>query len=108
MKKITFDQALERLSDGRYVQHQEVSAKALKRVLWVSEWHLPGCISESVTYSTSKGDAIRASLSMAESEEGAPRGMKTALMRDGRFDSASPLFGRVINTIYRTTLGDLL
>lgn len=106
--KLDFDEALERLSDGRYIKPRDVSAKALKRVLWVSEWHLLGCLSESQTYSMTKGDAVQASLLMAESENGPPRGMKTALMRDGRFDSDSPFFGRVINTVYKTTLGDLL
>ena len=106
--KLSFDQALERLSDGRYVKPQDVSAKALKRVLWVSEWHIPGCLSESMMYSANKGDAVQSSLLMADLNGEAPRGMKTALMRDGRFDSDSPLFGRVINTVYKTTLGDLL
>ncbi len=108
MKKLSFDEALERLDDGRYVSARDVSAKALNRVLWVSEWHLPGCISESMIYSTTKGAAVEASLSMAKGENGFPRGMKTALVQNGRFDSDSPLYGRVINTIYKTTLGDLL
>ncbi len=108
MKKLSFDEALERLNDGRYVSAEDVSAKALGRVLWVSEWHIPGCLSESMIYSTTKCAAVDASLSMAEGENGFPRGMKTALVRNGRLDSNSPLYGRVINTIYKTTLGNLL
>ena len=52
MSKLTFDEALERLNDERPVSSSEVYACALDRVIWIAEWHCPGCLSESVSYST--------------------------------------------------------
>ena len=106
--KLTFDEALERIGDERHVSANDVRADALRRSVWVAEWHIPGCLSESFSVVTSKRDAIACALSMAESEEGPPRGMKTALQRSGRFDSNSPLFGTCVNTIEKRTLADLL
>lgn len=106
--KLTFEDALEDLSDGCFVKRGNVLASALNRKVWVAEWHLPGCLSESQCYSTTKAEAIYSALVMAEGDNGPPRGMKTALMRYGTFETQSPLFGRVINTVSRTTLADLL
>jgi hypothetical protein len=107
MSKLTFDEALERIGE-RPVAYADVQAKALQRIVWVAEWHLPGCLSETFVVLTTKRDAIASALNMAESEDGPPRGMKTALQRYGRFDSQSPMFGTCINTVEKRTLGDLL
>lgn len=107
MPKLTFSEALERINDGRSVDSCDVQARALSRALWVAEWHIPGCVSESQSICTTKRDAITCALSMAEGENGAPRGMRTALERFGRFDSQSPLFGTCVNTVSRMTLADL-
>lgn len=107
--KFAYDMALERLNDGRSIASTlDVYASALKRVVWVAEWHLPGCLSESFVYCTSKQNAIDVACSMAEGENGVPRGMKTALRKHGRFDSDSPLYGRCINTVEKRILADLI
>ena len=106
--KLNFDDALESISDGRYVKYSDIQAAALNRVVWCADWHLPGCLSESQSYSTTKKDAVSAACSMAENEDGIPRGMKTSLLRYGRFDCHTELFGTVINTVYKMRLSDLL
>lgn len=106
--KLTFDEALERIGDERPVDRADIQSRALSRKIWIAEWHIPGCLSESFSVCLTKRDAIETALMMAESEDGAPYGMRTALEKYGRFDGRSPLFGDVINTVYRTTLADIL
>ena len=108
--KLTFSETLERISEERYVSRDEVSARALRMFVWIAEWHIPGCISESRDYCTTKADAIDSACDMANTgpEGESPRGMRTALRKTGRFDSDSPLFGRVINTVERVQLCDIL
>ncbi len=106
--KFTFDEALERINDGRAVSSSDIQSRALSRFVWVAEWHLPGCLSESRGYTLTKRDAITQCLYMAEGENGPPRGMKTSLMRFGRFDSDSPIYGRCVNTVSRVCLSDIL
>ena len=106
MSKLTFDEALERLNDERPVSSSEVYACALDRVIWIAEWHCPGCLSESVSYSTSKEDAVECAVDFAG--EDAPRGMKTALRKFGFFQHKTELFGYVNTTVNKTTLGALL
>ena len=106
--KFTFDEALERISDGLAVSPSDIQARALSRFVWVAEWHLPGCLSDGQCFTPTKRDAIAECLTMAEGEEGPPRGMKTALQRFGRFDSSSPIFGRCVNTVSRVRLSDIL
>ena len=108
MAKLTFDEALDKISDGRMVRSEDVLASALHRMVWVAEWHIPGCLSESQCYCTSKKDAIECACSMAEGEDGIPRGMKTSLIKYGRFDSHSELFGTCINTVSKMRLSDIL
>lgn len=106
-QKLTFDEALERINDQRTVNPDDVQARALERFVWVAEWHLPGCISESWSVCLTKEDAIETACGFAEGEKGIPRGMKSALRKHGRFDTQSPMFGHCINTIERRTLRDL-
>jgi hypothetical protein len=109
-QKLTFDEAFERINDERYVDASDVQARALSRILWVSEWHLPGCMSESRGYSITKKDAIENCLSMAEGADGPPRGMLTDLRTYGRSDRTTPdAWARgAISTITRVTLRDIL
>ena len=107
-RKFTFDEALECIHDGHAVSRSDIQSRALSRFLWVAEWHLPGCLSESQGYALTKRDAISQCLSMAEGENGPPRGMRTALERFGRFDSDSPLYGRCVNTVSRVRFSDIL
>ena len=106
MAKLNFDEALERLNDERCLDSSDVQARALNRVVWVAEWHIPGCMSESQCFSLTKSDAIESALSMADS----PRGMRADLLRWGQSDKVGPdaYVSRAITTVSRTTLGGLL
>lgn len=107
MPKLDFNSALEKINDGFTVRHSEVYAKALNRKIWIAEWHLPGCLSESQSICLNKSDAIESALIFAETENGPPRGMKTRLQKDGRFDSRSELYGYVITTVSQCRLSDI-
>lgn len=109
-QKLTFDDVLEIINEERPIDASNVQARALNRYLWVSEWHLPGCMSESRGYSLTKSDAIENCLSMAEGADGPPRGMLTDLRTYGRSDRTAPdAWARgAITTIERMTLRDIL
>ena len=109
-QKLTFDDALQLIGDERYVDASDVQSRALSRYLWVSEWHLPGCMSESRGYSLTKNDAIENCLSMASGADGPPRGMLTDLRTYGRSDRTTPdAWARgAISTIKRVQLRDIL
>ena len=106
MAKLNFDDALERLNDERCVNTQDVQAHALRRVVWVAEWHVPGRISESQSICLTKSDAIESALGMADS----PRGMRADLLRYGQSGRVGPeaYVGMATTTVSRTTLGSLL
>jgi hypothetical protein len=106
--KLSFDEALERINDGRHVKRAEVQAAALRRRVWLAEWHIPGCLSETQDICLTKESAIETCLGYAETEKGPPRGMKTALKKYGRFDSESGMYGTCVNTVSQVTLGELL
>lgn len=108
LNKLTFDEAIERINDGFSVNRSEVLSTALYRKLWIAEWHIPGCLSESQCFCLTKSDAIDAACLMAEDENGTTYGMKTALRKHGRFDCETGLYGYVINTVYRVYLSDII
>ena len=110
MPKLTFDEALQRINDQCSVHADDVQARALRRRIWVAEWHLPGCLSESFSVCLTKRDAIESALSMAEGADGAPRGMRADLIRYGRSDRTAPdAWARgAITTIERRALADIL
>lgn len=108
--KLSFDEACQALNEEHSsVSRDEVQARALRRFVWVSEWHLPGCISESWGISYTKHDAIESALSMASGADGPPRGMLADLKRYGRSDRTPPdgMFRNAITTIERRRLADL-
>lgn len=109
-QKLTFDEAFELIIDERHVDANDVQARALSRYIWISEWHFPGCISESRGYCLTKADAIENCLSMASGADGPPRGMLTDLRTYGRSDRTAPdAWARgAISTIERVTLRDIL
>jgi len=88
--KLSFYEALQAINDGQFLSYQDVQARALRRMVWVAEWHIPGCLSESFSVCTTKRDAIECALSMAKGELGAPRGMRADLERFGRSDRTAP------------------
>ena len=110
MPKLTFDEALQRINDQCSVHFADVQARALRRRIWVAEWHLPGCLSESFSVCLTKRDAIESALSMAEGADGAPWGMRADLQRYGRSNRTAPdAWARgAITTIERRTLADIL
>jgi hypothetical protein len=110
MTKMNFDEALEAINDGRQVEYGDVLASALKRTVWVAEWHVPGCLSESQSYSTCKAHAIEAALDFASDSDGPPRGMKTELQRWGRSDKTCPTayVSQATTTVSKHTLASLL
>jgi hypothetical protein len=108
MAKLTFDEVLQLIADERHVHQGDVLASALQRKVWIAEWHIPGCLSESRAVCTSKADAVDSALFFAEDDNGAPRGMKTALQRDGYFAGRSPIYGPVTTTVTQHTLSEIL
>lgn len=108
--KLTFDEALQAIADERSVSHDDVQARALQRYVWLAEWHLPGCLSESRDVCLTKSEAIESALSMAEDENGAPRGMRADLIRYGMSDKVSPdaYVSMAITTVSRVRLSNCL
>jgi hypothetical protein len=103
--KLTFDEALERIADERSISANEVQARALRRYVWVAEWHVPGCLSESFSVCLTKSDALETALHMC----GAARGAKSDLMRYGRTDrvSSDAYVSMAVTTIERRQLRTL-
>lgn len=110
MAKLSFDDVLQLINDDGCVDWRNVQSRALSRYLWVSEWHLPGCMSESRGYSLTKNDAIENCLSMASGVDGPPRGMLTDLRTYGASNRTAPdAWARgAISTIERVQLRDIL
>lgn len=104
--KLNFDDTLERISDGFSVDASSVQSRALQRVVWVAEWHIPGCLSESFSICTTRADAISCALDFC----GGVRGALSDLRKHGRTDRVSPdaYVSMAITTVYRSTLGGLL
>jgi hypothetical protein len=109
-KKLTFDDVLQLINDERCVDSNDVQARALRQYIWIAEWHLPGCLSESRSYVLTKNDAIECALSMAEGSDGPPRGMLTDLRTYGRSNRTAPdAWARgAITTVQRVQLSDIL
>jgi len=103
---ISFSEALDAISDERSIDANEVQARALQRAIWVAEWHIPGCLSESFSVCLTRADAIDTALEFC----GHVRGAKSDLQRYGRTDRVSPdaYVSMAITTIEKRTLGDLL
>ena len=110
MSLLSFDEALQRINDERSISPKDVRANALRRRVWVAEWHLLGCLSESRSVFTTKRDAIECALGMAEGEDGPPRGMRADLERNGRSYRTAPgtWVRGAITTVERHALRDLL
>ena len=108
-QKLTFDDALQAINEERRIDSSDVQARALKRKVWIAEWHLPGCLSESFSVCLTKRHAIETALSMAEGAEGPPRGMLADLRAYGRSNRTAPdAWARgAITTIERRALWTL-
>lgn len=104
--KLNFDEALELIGEGRSVDADNVQTRALSRRVWVAEWHVPGCLSESFSACATRAAAIECALDMC----GNVRGALSDLIKHGRTDRVSPdaYVGRAITTVYSDTLGGLL
>ena len=110
MPKLTFNDVCEMLLQGNYVDPDTVRADALRRKVWVAEWHIPGCLSESQTLCSTKRAAITAALDMASDENGPPWGMRADLERYGRSDKvcAGAYVNMAVTTVSRHQLRDIL
>lgn len=106
--KLNFEEAIQAINEERFISRDSVQSKALMRKVWIAEWHVPGCLSESQCVMVTKKDAIESSLKMAEGEDGPPKGMLNQLTKNHQFSCTSPLFGHVISTIRSCRLEDLL
>ena len=106
MAKLTFDKAVDLIADGRTVDENDVQARALSRRVWVAEWRIPGCMSESFSICTTRADAIKCARQMC----GNVRGAKSDLMRYGRTDRVSPdaYVSMATTTVKKLQLSDLL
>jgi hypothetical protein len=103
------EEVIDRLNEELVVDEEEVKPNVLKRKVWVATWGIPGCLPESRSICRTKESAIESALWFAESEEGDhPKGMLTALRKDGFFYCDSSIFGRVINKVYQMPLKDLI
>lgn len=110
MTKLTFDDVCEMIQEGQYVDSNNVRADALQRQVWIAEWHIPGCLSESQTLCFTKAAAINAALDMASDENGPPRGMRADLERFGRSDrvAAGAYVRMAVTTISKNRIRDIL
>lgn len=104
MSKLNFSEALDALNDERQLREADIQARALDRAVWVAEWHIPGCMSESRSLHATKADAIEAALSYIGDTP--PRGARADLRRFGRTDRVSPdaYVSMAVTTVGRCTL----
>ncbi len=105
MPKLTFDEAIEAIHDQQSISASDVQAAALRRHVWVAEWHIPGCLSESFTICTTKAGALESALDMC----GNVRGARADLLAHGRTDrvSSDAYVSMAITTIERRALSTL-
>lgn len=89
-QKLSFDEALQAINDQTGIRADDVQACAMRRPVWVAEWHFPGCLSDSFRVTTDKRNAIAIALEIASGEAGPPRGMATDLRRFGRSERTAP------------------
>lgn len=104
--KYTFSEAVECISDERSINAGEVQTRALQRKVWIAEWHIPGCLSESFSVCLTRADAINQALAFC----GHVRGAASDLRKYGRTDRVSPdaYVSMAITTVEKRTLGDLM
>jgi len=80
MKKLSFDEVFEALSNERLVDVNSVSAKALRRRVWLMLYCAPGCLPDHREVCLTKDAAMQtAQLLYADY---APRGFITKLRRN--------------------------
>jgi hypothetical protein len=105
MAKLTFDEALERINDQHSISSEDVQSRALQRFVWVAEWHILGCLSESFSVCLTKGEALETALGMC----GHVRGARSDLVKHGYTDRVSPeaYVSMAVTTIERRTLRTL-
>ena len=103
-RKLTFDEAMERVYEERSIDRSEVLASALSRKVWVMHYSAPGCLPDYTNYSMTRADAISGAIELYADD--APRGFATALRRDG-IAPCDP-HGYYSVSIERLTLGDIL
>jgi len=105
MSKLDFNEALQTIADERRVSSDDIQARALRRYVWVAEWHTPGCLSESFSVVTTKSAALECALEMC----GHVRGARADLLKYGRTDRVCPdaYVSMALTTIERRQLHTL-
>lgn len=90
MKLNTLSAVLELLADGRAVKRSDVAARVLRRRIYVTGSGQPGCLYDSgPDYHATKKAAVDSLVWLADDGEGTPRGMRAALLREGRYIDAN-------------------
>lgn len=102
-QKLTFDQALQLISDERAIRAADVLASALKRKVWIARWQLVGCMPDWSTVCTTRADAINSACEQPGDEY--RRGMRAALSRGEVWATDN---GHGYYLVERATLSDLL
>lgn len=91
--KLSFDETLERLANEQRVSPSEVSARALRRKVWISGNGLPGCMYDNGPhYHATKRDAIESCAFAADWCDDSPnpyRGIVQSLRRYHSFTAAT-------------------
>lgn len=95
MALLTFDEALDAIANDQFIKSEMVQTRALERIVWQASNGSPGCLSDYFTLCLTKKDAIESALFIADSGEGAPRGMRSRLEKDGIFYDQSGYIYRV-------------
>lgn len=105
MAKLDFYDALQAVNEQQCINSADVQARALQRFVWVAEWHIPGCLSESFSVHTCKADALVDALGMC----GHVRGAASDLRKYGRTDRVAPnaYVSMAVTTIERRQLSTL-
>jgi len=100
--KLSYGQAMDLLAEDRSVKASEVSARALRRKVWVYGHGQPGCMYDSGPYYTdTKASAIACVVGLLADDD--CKGAVTALRRAHVFSNS---YG--VATIAGTTLGSIL
>lgn len=108
MNKLTFDEAMEAISEERPIDSERVQASALRRKVWVARWQFVGCLPDWYCYGRTKAEAIDAAVENrceGVCEGAIPYGMAAALKRGEAYATND---GHAYYIVERVTLSDLL
>jgi len=110
MKKLTFDEAMERIADDRPVKREDVQERALNRTVWRASNGIPGCLDDSFGLYETKRDAADSLIDSFRhtGDMAVPRGMVRALLGPGTTTSFAQPGEAYLFRVERMTLRDCL